>query len=116
MENRLPAELPDEGQVLLSHRTAPPDRRQPWPKQPLNRRLLTPPPVSEDPRIAQVDSLLELQRQVEFGMLGQLDAVADALAARVNQPQCGPMPLPDVDGLCQVQGESRGFAELSLRF
>lgn len=118
VESRLPAELPDEGQVLLSHRTAPPLPAAAMAEtQPLNRRLLTPPPVSEDPRIAQVDSLLELQRQVEFlSMLGQLDAVADALAARVNQPQCGPMPYLMLMELCQVQGESRGFAELSLRY
>jgi hypothetical protein len=118
VESRLPAELPDEGQVLLSQRTAPLLPAAAMAEtQPLNRRLLTPPPVSEDPRIAQVDSLLELQRQVEFlSMLGQLDAVADALAARVNQPQCGPMPYLMLMELCQVQGESRGFAELSLRY
>ena len=94
VESRLPAELPDEGQVLLSHRTAPPPPAAAMAEtQPLNRRLLTPPPVSEDPRIAQVDSLLELQRQVEFlSMLGQLDAVADALAARSTSRSAGPCP------------------------
>lgn len=118
VESRLPAELPDEGQVLLSQRTAPPLPAAAMAEtQPLNRRLLTPPSVNEDPRIAQVDSLLELQRQVEFlSMLGQLDAVADVLAARVNQPHCGPLPYLMLMELCQVQGESRGFAELSLRY
>ncbi len=118
VESGLPAALPNEGQVLLSQRTAPPLPAAAMAEtQPLNRRLLTPPPVSEDPRVAQVDSLLELQRQVEFlSMLGQQDAVADVLAARVNQPQCGPLPYLMLMELCQQQGESRGFAELSLRY
>lgn len=118
VESRLPARLPDEGQVLLGANSAPPLPPGALAEtQPLNRRLLNPPPVTEDPRVAQVDSLLELQRQVEFlSMLGQFDAVADALAVRVNQPQCGPMPYLMLMELCQQQGESRGFAELSLRY
>lgn len=66
---------------------------------------------------AGVDALLELQQQADFlALLGQHDAMADLLAARVNQGMGGPMPYLMLMELCQQRGEAEAFMELARRF
>ncbi len=107
--------LPNEGQSA----SAPPVAWPPTAPLPvLVPTTATPPaPVPGFGAVAAIDTLLDLQQQVEFlSLLGQQDAVADLLTGRVQQDSGGPMPYLMLMELCQQRGEPEAFAELARRF
>ncbi|MBI3347392.1 MAG: hypothetical protein HY020_09310 [Burkholderiales bacterium] len=121
------AALPDEGQHQA---TRPQPRPMPWPPaqigslqpsssmqatQPLPAQVASAPLLSNELTVA--DDLLDLQQQVDFlQLLGQHEAAADLLAARLTRGQVGAMPYLLLMELCQQRGEPEVFAELARQF
>jgi hypothetical protein len=134
------ARLPDEGQHQA---TRPQPRPMPWPPapiapfapavsadlpaapaalptsmqatQPLPTQAAAAPTLSNELTVA--DELLELQQQVDFlQLLGQHEAAADLLAARLSRGNSGAMAYLLLMELCQQRGEPEVFAELVKQF
>ncbi|WP_457427207.1 type IV pilus assembly protein FimV [Roseateles sp. P5_E7] len=130
------APLPDEGQHQA---TRPQPRPMPWPPapiapfapaapaaaatlptsmqatQPMPVRAAEAPPPSNELTVA--DELLDLQQQVDFlQLLGQHEAAADLLAARLSRGNCGAMAYLLLMEICQHRGEPEVFAELVKQF
>ncbi|MFG6488372.1 FimV family protein [Roseateles sp. BYS78W] len=127
--------LPDEGQHQA---TRPQPRPMPWPPapiapesfglstqpglpmsmqatQPLPVQATAAPALPDGPTVA--DELLDLQQQVDFlQLLGQHEAAADLLAARLARGNVGAMPYLLLMELCQQRGEPEVFAELARQF
>lgn len=117
--------LPDEGQHTV---TRPQPRPIAWPPavapvasaaptplatQPLHPE--TPPLLSQQLTVA--DELLDLCQQVDFlKLLGQQDAAADLLLARMKQAYIGAMPLLMLMEMCQQRGDAGAFAELAAQY
>lgn len=69
------------------------------------------------PGVSAADDLLDLQQQLDFlQLLGQQDAAADLLAARVKRGGVGAMPYLMLMELCQQRGEPDAFADLAQQF
>lgn len=128
------APLPDEGQHTV---TRPQPRPMPWvpaepepepptvvPEptpsqmmrtQPIPIQAVAAPVLSDELTVA--DELLDLQQQVDFlQLLGQHEAAADLLAARLARGAAGAMPYLMLMELCQQRGEPEVFAELAKQF
>lgn len=123
------AALPDEGQHQA---TRPQPRPMNWPPaqigslqpplpssmqatQPLPAQVASAPVLSNELTVA--DELLDLQQQVDFlQLLGQHEAAADLLAARLRRGEVGAMPYLLLMELCQQRGEPEVFAELARQF
>ncbi|MFN3303866.1 MAG: hypothetical protein ACK44A_09120, partial [Roseateles sp.] len=83
--------------------------------QPLPTRAADVPVLAQEPTLA--DELLDLRQQVDFlQLLGQQDAAADLLAARLKRSDLGAMPLLMLMEMCQQRGEPEAFAELAGQF
>ncbi|MFG6416897.1 FimV family protein [Roseateles sp. DC23W] len=126
-----PVSLPDEGQHTV---TRPQPRPMAWsvPTQvdvpvagPLDSSMLATRPMPVHPSVAPTlaqeltvaDELLDLCQQVDFlNLLGQHDAAADLLAARLKRGSLGPLPLLMLMDTCQRRGEPDAFAELARQF
>lgn len=133
------APLPDEGQ---HQSTRPQPRPMPWPPAPIAPfapfapaspaepavlptsmqatqqmpvHAAVAPPSSNELTVA--DDLLDLQQQVDFlQLLGQHEAAADLLAARLSRGNSGAMAYLLLMELCQQRGEPEVFAELVKQF
>lgn len=125
-----PAALPDEGQHQI---TSPQPRPMPWAPahgaapgaataersmqatQPLPAQAAAAPVLSNE--LTVVDELLDLEQQIDFlQLLGQQEAAADLLAARLARGHAGAMPYLLLLELCQQRGEPEAFADLAKRF
>ena len=122
------AALPDEGQHQA---TRPQPRPMPWPPAPLGApeppsfmQATQPLPQRPEASAAELpsdltiaDELLDLQQQIDFlQLLGQHEAAADLLAARLTRGGAGAMPHLLLMELCQQRGEPEVFAELAKQF
>ena len=83
--------------------------------QPLPAEAAGAPVLSNELTVA--DELLDLEQQVDFLLLlGQQDAAADLLGARVARDHAGAMPYLLLLELCQQRGEPEMFADLAKDF
>lgn len=83
--------------------------------QPMPVQAAAAPALAQELTIA--DELLDLRQQADFlQLLGQHDAAADLLSARVGQGLAGAMPLLMLMEMCQQRGEPDAFTQLARQF
>jgi len=131
------AALPDEGQHTI---TKPQPRPMAWPPvtpeppqvddaltasqamrtQPMPSQAVASAPLLSEELPAELtiaDELLDLQQQVDFlQLLGQHEAAADLLAARLSRGNAGAMPYLVLLELCQHRGQPEVFAQRAMQF
>jgi pilus assembly protein FimV len=132
------ASLPDEGQHTVTRPqprpmswSPPPILTQPLPRpqppvqspvaevmlatQPMPAQAATAPALAQELTIA--DELLDLRQQADFlQLLGQHEAAADLLSARLGTGPAAAMPLLMLMELCQQRGEPEAFTQFARRF
>lgn len=119
------AALPDEGQHQVTRPQPRPMTGSPLPAAmaAFSMQATQPLPVQASaaaepgPQLTVADELLDLQQQVDFlQLLGQHEAAADLLAARLAAGNAGAMPYLLLMEQCQQQGQPEAFAGLARQF